>query len=156
MIVDPNGPLCPCGQRGCWERYASGSGLGRLGREAAEAGRGDAMVELAGGVAEHVQGEHVTTAARAGDAGALVVMDRFAWWVGLGIANVANLFDPSLVLIGGGLSAVSDLFLDEARRAANTLVVASGHRPPLRVEAAMLGPEAGVVGAALLAAELVI
>lgn len=155
MIVDPHGPPCPCGRRGCWERFASGSGLGRLGREAAEAGRADAVRALAGGVADDVRGEHVTRAARDGDPGARAVMAEFAWWVGLGVANLADLFDPTLVIVGGGLAAEADLFLDEAARVANELVIASGHRPPLRVVAAALGAEAGVLGAALLAADLV-
>ena len=60
MVVDPSGPPCPCGKRGCWERFASGSGLGRLAREAAHAGRLDDVVALAGGDPESVRGEHVT------------------------------------------------------------------------------------------------
>ena len=60
MVIDPDGPRCPCGKRGCWERFASGSGLGRLGREAAEAGDAPRLVELAGGDPESVRGEHVT------------------------------------------------------------------------------------------------
>ena len=76
MLVDPNGPPCPCGRRGCWERFASGSGLGRLAREAAEAGRADRVVELAGGDPEDVRGEHVTQAALEGDDAALAVMQR--------------------------------------------------------------------------------
>ena len=69
MVVDPRGPRCPCGRRGCWERFASGSGLGRLGREAAEAGQFARGVELAGGDAENVRGEHVTQAAAEGRRG---------------------------------------------------------------------------------------
>src|SRR5687768_5044950 len=60
MTVDPDGPPCPCGRRGCWERYASGSGLARLAREAAVAGRADAVVARAGGDPEDVRGEHLT------------------------------------------------------------------------------------------------
>jgi len=71
MVVDPNGPPCPCGNRGCWERYASGSGLGRLAREAANAGRAARVVELAGGDPEDVKGEHVTIAAGENDEGAM-------------------------------------------------------------------------------------
>ena len=67
MTVDPNGPPCPCGQRGCWERFASGTGLARLARDAAHGGRLDAAVALAGGDPDAVGGEHVTAAARAGD-----------------------------------------------------------------------------------------
>src|SRR5581483_7333691 len=83
MVVDPNGPLCPCGRRGCWERFASGSGLGRLAREAAESGNGTRLIELAGGEAESVRGEHVTRAAQEGDAEALAVFREFGWWAAL-------------------------------------------------------------------------
>ena len=69
-VVEPHGPPCPCGQRGCWERYASGSGLGRLAREAAHAGQVPRVLELAGDDPEAVRGEHVTRAAIEGDAGA--------------------------------------------------------------------------------------
>ena len=89
MVVDPTGPVCPCGKRGCWERFASGSGLGRLAREAAHAGRLDEVVSLAGGDAESVRGEHVTTAAKAGDAGALAVLGELGWWLALGLSNLA-------------------------------------------------------------------
>src|SRR5207237_4701586 len=75
MVVDPHGPPCTCGSRGCWERYASGSGLGRLAREAALAGKATRVVELAAGDAEAVKGEHVTQAAREGDAEAGAVMN---------------------------------------------------------------------------------
>src|SRR5205807_3790376 len=115
MVVDPHGPLCPCGQRGCWERFASGSGLGRLGREAAMAGAAPRLVELAGGDAEAVRGEHVTEAAREGDGEARAVMERFAWWGALGLVNLVNAFDPALFVIGGGLVAAGDLLFDPLR-----------------------------------------
>ena len=91
----PRGPPCPCGRRGCWERFASGSGLGRLGRDAALAGRLDAAVALAGGDPEAVRGEHVTAAARAGDPDALDGPPRVRQWVALGLANLANVLDPA-------------------------------------------------------------
>src|SRR3954463_7638466 len=105
MVVDPHGPPCPCGKRGCWERYASGSGLGRLGREAAVAGRVARVVELAGGDPENGKSEHVTAAAAEGDVAAKDVMADFAWWLALGLANLANIFDPQCFVVGGGLVA---------------------------------------------------
>ncbi len=153
MIVDPSGPRCPCGQRGCWERYASGSGLGFLAREAAVAGRADAVVERAGGDPEAVRGEHLTALARVGDADALAVIDDFAWWVAIGLANLANVLDPGTMVIGGGLVAEADLFLEPTRRAFASLVLAGDHRPVVPIVAAELGERAGAVGAALLAAE---
>lgn len=155
MVVDPDGPPCPCGRRGCWERLASGTGLGRLARDAAAAGQADRVVELAGGDPEAVRGEHVTRAALAGDADAVEVLARFAWWVGLGLANLVNILDPELILVSGGLVTAGDLLLEPVRRAYQGLVLAAVHRPPVRIEAAQLGPEAGAVGAALLAGDLI-
>lgn len=151
MVVDPHGPRCPCGRRGCWERFASGSGLGRLGREAAHAGQAARVVELAGGDPEAVRGEHVTRAAAHGDAEALAVVSSFAWWLALGLANLANLLDPELFVVGGGLVLAGDLLLGPTRQAFATLVEAPDHRPPIRIEGALLGERAGALGAAQLA-----
>lgn len=153
MVVDPSGPPCPCGRRGCWERYASGSALGRLGRDAAQAGKGERLVALAGGDAEDVRGEHVATAARAGDHQALAVIDEFARWFALGLANLVNLLDPEVAVIGGGLAEAADLFIEPIRNAYVEAVYAAPHRPLLRIEVARIGPEAGSLGAALLARE---
>jgi glucokinase len=150
MIVDPRGPLCPCGRRGCWERFASGNGLGRLGREAAEAGRFDRGIELAGGVAESVRGEHVTQAAAEGDEGALAVIHTFAGWVALGIGNLVTVLDCSLVVVGGGLVEAGDLLLDPVRQAFPSQVMAPEERADVRIVAAELGERAGAIGAALL------
>jgi glucokinase len=152
MVVDPNGPWCPCGRRGCWERFASGSGLGRLARDAAHAGRADRVVVLAGGDPEDVKGEHVTAAAREGDADAIRVFREFAWWVALGVANLVNILDSEVVVIGGGLVEAGDLLLDPVRQAFSDLVLSSEHRPPVRIVHATLGERAGAIGAALLAA----
>ncbi|MDQ6616756.1 MAG: ROK family protein [Actinomycetota bacterium] len=151
MVVDTHGPPCTCGHRGCWERFASGSGLGRLGREAAEAGQAARIVQLAGGDPVAVRGEHVTAAATEGDAGALSVIDRFAWWVALGLANLANIFDPECFVLGGGLAESGGLFLEPVRTAFADLVEAGEHRPAIRIVLAQLGGRAGAVGAALLA-----
>jgi glucokinase len=153
MVIDPNGPPCPCGKRGCWERYASGSGLGRLGREAAEAGRLGQVVAEVGGDPEAVRGEHVTLAAKAGDPEALAVFDAFAGWVGLGLANLSNLLDPETFVIAGGMVAAGETLLSPVRRAYEDALYAPDRRPPAQVVAAALGEEAGAIGAGLLAAE---
>jgi glucokinase len=151
MIVDPHGPLCVCGRRGCWERFASGAGLARFGREAAEAGRAPGIVELAGGDPEAVRGEHVTAAAQAGDAGALAVMGELAWWVALGVANLVNILDPEVVVIGGGVGEVGELLLEPVREHYLDSVLGPTSRPDVRIVSAELGDRAGAVGAALLA-----
>ena len=154
MVVDPNGPPCPCGRRGCWERFASGSGLGRIARDAAHAGRATDIVARAGGDPDAVRGEHVTEAAAAGDPEAVVLMAEFAWWVALGVSNLENLLDPGVVVIGGGLAEAGELLLAPTRAAYATLVLAYDHRPPVRIVGAELGPDAGAIGAALMARDL--
>ena len=149
MVVDPRGPECPCGRRGCWERFASGSGLAWLGREAAGAGRFDRGVELAGSIGA-VRGEHVSRAAAEGDAGGLAVIRAFAEWVALGIGNLVTVLDCSLVVIGGGLVELGGLLLDPVRAAYPAQVMAPGERADVRIVAAELGEHAGAIGAALL------
>lgn len=153
MVVDPNGPLCPCGQRGCWERFASGSGLGRLARDAAEAGEADRVVALAGGDPESVRGEHVSAALAEGDAEAGRIMDSFAWWLALGLVNLANIFDPQAFVVGGGLVSAGAALFDPAREAFASLIAGRDFRPPVPILAAELGPQAGAIGAAFLAVD---
>jgi glucokinase len=151
MVVDPSGPQCPCGQRGCWERFASGSGLGRLAREVAREGESERVVILAGGDADEVRGEHVSQAAAEGDPVATNVMARFAWWVSLGLVNLANILDPSAFLLGGGLVAAGDALLEPTRATFAKLIQGSGRRPNVQILPAALGERAGAVGAACLA-----
>ena len=153
MVVDRDGPPCPCGQRGCWERFASGSGLARLAREAVTARPFGPMVDLAGGDPENVRGEHVTQAAAGGDPDALAVMRLFSRWVALGLANLANVFDPELFVLGGGLVEAGEVLLGPVREAFAGLVLAGAHRPAVAIEAAALGERAGAIGAALLAGD---
>lgn len=152
MVIDRNGPDCPCGRRGCWERFASGSGLGRLGRDAALAGRLPSAVELAGDAAA-VRGEHVVAMARAGDSEAGAVLDEFAWWVAAGIGNLVDLLDPSIVVLGGGVMEAADVLLDRIADAVPTQVVGSGHRPAVSLALARAGEHAGAIGAALIASD---
>ena len=151
MVVDPSGPPCPCGRRGCWERYASGGGLGRLAREAAYAGRLHEVVALAGGDPEDVRGEHVTRAALGGDAGALAVVEELGWWIALGLANLAAVVDPARIVLGGGLAEAGEILFRPTRRAFTQLVEGATNRPVIEITAARLGERAGAVGAALAA-----
>ncbi|MEZ5376596.1 MAG: ROK family protein [Acidimicrobiales bacterium] len=151
MLVDPNGPLCVCGLHGCWERYASGAGLRYLGGQAAEAGElQGVMAELEGDISA-LRGEHITRAARLGDSEAAAVLDRFAWWVAVGMANCAAMSDPELIIVGGGLVRDWDLYGPRVQRVFGEVLLAAQHRPTIRIEPAMAGEAAGAFGAALLA-----
>lgn len=150
MVVHPNGPRCPCGRRGCWERYASGSGLAMLAREAATGRRLRAVVEHAGGDPQNVRGEHVQAAAREGDEDALAVIDDFGRWVALGLSNLTNAFDPEMFVLGGGLAAGAELYLEPITRWYGELLYQPHLRPMPRIEFAHWGPQAGAVGAALM------
>jgi len=151
MVVDPGGPVCPCGRRGCWERYASGSGLGRLAREAAQADRLIEVVSLAGGDPEAVRGEHVTAAAAAGDEDARAVLEELGWWLALGLANLANILDTGTFVIGGGLTEAVRLVLDPVRAAFDEMMEERHQRPEVAVVLAILGEKAGAIGASLVA-----
>lgn len=150
MVVHPDGPRCPCGRRGCWERYASGSGLAMLAREAATGRRLSHVVELAGGDPQSVRGEHVQDAARAGDEEALAVIDDFARWVALGLSNLTNALDPEMFVLGGGLAAGADLYLDPIVGWYRDLLYQPSLRPMPAIRFARWGSLAGAVGAALL------
>lgn len=151
MVVEPNGLLCTCGKRGCWERYASGAGLGNLGREVAMAGGAAAVTKLAGGDPEAVKGEHVTAAAARGDKDAVEIMRRFGWWVALGVANLVAALDPQIVVVGGGMVAAGEVLMAPIREALAALTAGSEVRAPVPLVAARLSQRAGAVGAALLA-----
>ena len=150
MVIDPDGPPCPCGKRGCWERYASGSGLGWLARQAAAAGGLSGVVAIAGHVPDAVRGEHVSEAARAGDPEAIEVVRQLAFWLALGLANLANLLDPSVIVLGGGVIESGNVVLEPIREAFAAAVEGPGARG-VHIRAAYFGERAGAMGAALLA-----
>ena len=150
MIVDPEGPPCPCGQRGCWERYASGGGLGRLAEQAVAQGRAGRVLALAGGDPAQVRGEHVTAAAAEGDAEARAVLAELGSWVALGLVNLANAFDPQAFVLGGGLVAAGELLLAPVRTAFEGLLTGGAYRPAAPILPATLGEHAGAIGAACL------
>jgi glucokinase len=151
LIVDPEGDRCACGNRGCLEAMASGSTLGRLGREAAAgdpAGRLATLAALGGGP---VTGEVVFAAASEGDKVALALFERVGHWLGVGIASLVTIFDPDLVVVGGGVAATGELLLAPARASFERYVHARDHRDLPPVVPARLGADAGLVGAATLA-----
>ena len=145
MIVERDGIACPCGQHGCWERYASGTGLATIARAAAAAGE----LSFSNGL-EELRGEDVTEAARTGDAEALAVIDTFADWIALGLANLTNLYDPDTIVLAGGISADPDIFLPRILTAMSRRLWGTSLRTHPALRFAELGPSAGAIGAAFL------
>ena len=151
--VVPDGRLCGCGNRGCWEQYASGSALVAEARDFARRSPGAAirLLQLAGGTPEGITGPEVTTAAREGDAGALRCFEIIGRWLGEGLADLAAILDPSCFVLGGGVSDAGDLLLDRTREAFDKGLTGRQYREHAAIVLAELGPEAGLIGAAGLA-----
>jgi glucokinase len=133
-VVELDGEPCSCGQRGCWEKYASGTALNRIARDAG-----------------FDSSEMVVARAGEGDEAALDVMNTFTHWMAIGLAGLVNILDPSVVVLGGGLVEAGDLLLNPLRDWMGKLVEGSEHRPAIPLLPATLGERAGAIGAALLA-----
>ena len=153
LRVVPEGHLCGCGARGCFEQYASGNALMRHAREAISASPDAAHNLLArgNGTVEGLSGRHITEAAREGDMVALAAFNTTAQWLGAGIASLSVLLDPACVVIGGGVIDAGEILLAPTRAAVERYMPFQGKHPTPRIVAASLGNDAGVVGAADLA-----
>ena len=150
MRVAPGGELCGCGIRGCFEQYASGTALMRQTKAAIAKDPDSAKNLLArgDGTITGLLGNHITDAARVGDKLAIGVLENLGDWLGQGIATLAMLFDPAIVVIGGGVIDAGELLLEPARRAMMREMPFVGKHPVPEIVAAKLGNDAGLVGAA--------
>jgi glucokinase len=153
LRVVPDGHRCGCGNRGCWEQYASGRALVREAREAARGGSPFAarLLELAGGDAEAIEGPTVTRAAAEGDPVAVELLADLGRWIGEGAASTMAVLDSGMIVVGGGVSEAGDLLLEPARQAFRRQLTARGYRPDIPIQGAQLGNDAGMIGVADLA-----
>ena len=154
MRVVPGGHRCGCGARGCIEQYASGSALVREGRAQAESGSLAAAQMLSVcGITDPalLTGPMITKAAAGGDPCAMELFDDLGRWLGEGLASIATLFDPAMIVVGGGVSAAGDLLLKSATVAFERNLPAKANRPHPTFGLAQLGNDAGIIGAADLA-----
>jgi glucokinase len=153
MTLVPDGRRCACGNRGCWEMYASGTALARDAVELASVSPVAAhrLLELADGDPTAFTGQLVTEAAREGDPAAVEIYTTMGQQLGRGLANLAAVIDPTMFVIGGGVSQAGDLLLTPARDTFRRSLTGRGFRPEADIALAQLGPEAGLVGAADLA-----
>ena len=154
MRAVPNGHLCGCGARGCYEQYAAGSALLRHAREAISASPELARNLLArgNGTIDGVTGQHVTDAARDGDSVAIAAFATTAEWIGSAAANLVAALDPEAIIIGGGVIDAGEILLGPVRDSLKRHLPFSGKYPIPPIVAATLGNDAGLVGAADLSA----
>jgi glucokinase len=151
--VVPDGHLCGCGARGCFEQYASGNALLRHAREAISASPDFArnLLSRGDGTIDGLTGKAITEAAREGDSVALAAFNTTGQWLGAGIASLSVVLDPQCVVIGGGVIDAGDILLTPTRDALNRNMPFAGKHPYPEIIAAELGNEAGLVGVADLA-----
>jgi glucokinase len=150
MTIDDNGPICNCGNKGCWETLASGTALAKEARRRIVGGVRTSILEYADGDIEKVTPEAIHGAAQQGDSLAKELIARTGYYVGVGLANLINIFNPELIVIGGGLSNIGDMLLKPAFKVAGERSFKEAFQA-VRFASAGLGPNSGVLGAAAFA-----
>jgi glucokinase len=150
MTIDDDGPICNCGNRGCWETLASGTALARKAKHRIEEGVTTSILEYVEGDIEKVTAQVVQSAAEQGDSLAKELIAQTGYYVGVGLANLINIFNPELIVIGGGLSNIGDMLLEPAFKVAEERAYKEAFQA-VRFASAGLGRNSGVLGAAAFA-----
>ena len=150
MVVEPNGIPCNCGGAGCWELYASGSAIARRAREKIQQGRRTQLLKLAGGDLEKIDALLIRNAAGQGDALARKLVAETARYLGIGFGSLINIFNPELIVIGGGLAKMGDTLLEPAIREAGRRSYQDVFKA-VKFALAELGDNSGVLGASVYA-----
>jgi glucokinase len=150
MVVDPAGPVCGCGNHGCLESFSSGTAIARMGRKAVKENSSELLNQLAGGDLDQIDAEIVAKAARKEDRVAIEIYNTVGRYLGLGLANLTNIFNPKLIVLGGGVMNAKELFKDEMERSLVKSALADP-RKTMKITQAKLGAEIGVKGAIAVA-----
>ncbi len=153
MTIEVNGPPCNCGNKGCLEALASGGAIAREAVKHLRQGERSLLSNLVEGDWEKITAQTVHLAAQQGDPLSLEIIHRAAIFLGVGLANLVNIFNPEKIVVGGGVARMGDMLLEPARK------VVAERAFPLLVQAAsivssQLGDNAGVMGAAAFAWEM--
>jgi len=152
MIILVDGPACMCGQHGCFEALASGTAIARMAQQRLAAGGKSHLAELSQGKMENVTAELVAEAARRNDGLALSVIDEAAGYLGIGLANLINIINPQMIIIGGGVSKMGAMLFRPARKSMKEHAFKLPART-VRVVRPRLGMDAGLIGAAIYTRE---
>jgi glucokinase len=148
-VIDPSGPECPCGLRGCLEQYASGTAIARAARNEIAKGEGSMLVKMAGS-AQNITARHVALAAGLHDDLSMNVLRKAGRSLGIGMSNVVNIFEPQAIVLGGGVVKAGEPYLGPARDEL-ARATAAQRRRPVRLDVTALAEDAGILGAAALA-----
>ena len=149
MVTVAGGEPCSCGNRGCWERYASATALIREGRKLAEANPGCALARAVEGDLGQITAKHIIDLAKAGDPDCEKLMDWYVYHLCVGLRNLINLYDPEIIALGGGVSHAGEYLLN-AVNAKLPKMIFYKDMPYARIELARMGNDAGIIGAAML------
>jgi len=150
MTIDVNGPKCNCGNVGCLETLASGKAMAKEAIRRVSQGEKSSLTEIVGGKIENITAEEVSLAAQGGDSLALEVISKVASYLGVGMVNLVNIFDPEMIIVGGGMTKMGDLLLSPARQVVRERAFTLSAQA-VRIVPAKLGDDAGVLGAAVFA-----
>jgi glucokinase len=149
IIVEPRGPRCACGNVGCLEALAAGPAIARHAVELLQSGKASLLAGMVEGNLDRISAKEVVKAARAGDSVAMQVMERAAFYLGIGMVTFIHTFDPQLIIVGGGVSKAGDLLLTPVRGiiAERAMTEEWRHTP---LVPAVLGDDVGLLGAVAL------
>jgi glucokinase len=152
MTIDDKGPPCNCGNVGCWETLASGTALAREGRRKIQEGAETSILEYASGDIDRVDAKAIQLAAEKGDAVAQELIAQTGYYLGVGLANLLNMFNPEMIVIGGGLANIGDRIFIPAYQTAKERAYDIAYSA-VRFAPAKFGRNSGVLGAAAYAYE---
>jgi len=150
MTIDVNGLWCNCGNIGCWETLVSGSAVAREAIKRISQGEGSSLTEIVEGKVEDITAEKVGVAAQGGDCLALEVITKAATYLGIGMVNLVNIFNPEMIIVGGGVAKMGDLLLNPARQVVRERAFPLSAQA-VRIVPTQLGEDSGVLGAAVFA-----
>lgn len=146
MTIDVNGPKCNCGNIGCWETLASGTALAREAVKQIRGGAKTSIIELVNGDISKIDAKVVSLAAKQGDELAKELISRLGYYFGIGLVNLVNIFNPELILIGGGVAKMGDLLLQPAIKIVKERAF-STPAATVEIKPALLGDDSGILGA---------
>lgn len=152
MTIDVNGPSCTCGNIGCLEMLASGTAIAREARRRIAQGEKSSLLKIVSGKIKNITAEKIGIAARGGDSLALDVIAEAGTYLGVGLVNLVNIFNPEMIIVGGGVAKLGDLLLEPARRVVRERAFQISAQA-VRIVPAQLGDKAGICGAAVFALE---